>query len=170
MKKIHFTVMSALSLVPACDANDGRIDVAWTGADTGRFEVPASAEWCAGDSLVMISGESGDSGFAAALLTRDSLTRGVYPIGEPVAARPRPGSRVALRWAGETLIEGYHGMSGVLTVEPGEPLHGKIEATMKSVTDGGQINLTGTFDELRVTAGQPAQCGLAPASLPDSAG
>ena len=162
--------MGALAL--ACRGGEseapGRIEVAWTGADTGRLEAPAVARWCSNDTLLEIVAEVGDSGVAVTLFPPDTVKSGVYPVGKPTSSRSRPSARLGLRWFGETLIEGYHSLSGVVTVDSGGAIDGTIDATLLSVTDGGQLNLAGTFRDLRVVAGSAALCGQEPAVQPDT--
>lgn len=163
----------ACALVLACRgegaAGPGTIDVVWSGADTGQLLVAASAYWCAGDSVVEISGAAGDSGVALAVLPRDTLSPGVFPVGMPLPARTRPGARIAVRWPGETLVEGYYSLSGTVTVDPGTDLNGSLEAVLRSVVNGGEISLSGTFRELKVQPGSATTCG-GTAPPPDDGG
>jgi hypothetical protein len=150
-------------------AGPGRIEVEWTGADTGQLQVPAIARWCSNDSLVEISGAQGDSGVALAVIPRDSQLAGSFQVDLPQAARPRPSARVALRWPGETLIEGYYGLSGSVTVDSGTGFSGRLEATLRSVNDGDEINVRGVFHELTIITGSAEACGAAPLpATPDS--
>lgn len=163
MKSLRFLVVPGLLL--ACRSGDaagpGRIDVTWTGADTGALQLPASARWCANDSLVQITGASGDSGVAVAVLPIDTaVTPGVFPVGLPLQVRSRPGARLAIRWPSEPLTEGYYGLSGSVTIDSGSDLSGRLEATLKSVNDGREISMSGTFRELRVLPGTAESCGV----------
>lgn len=164
----------ALALVAvgaACGSRSGeggRLEASWTGADTGRLSVPARADWCANDTLLQIIGEAGDSGLAIAVLPADSLAPGVYPVGVPTPRRTRPGARAGIRWFGETLIEGYHTLSGVVRVDSGRTLNGTIEATLKNVNDGAQLTLTGAFHNLVIEPGSPGRCGGGSPLRPDT--
>lgn len=144
----------------------GRISVSWTGADTGQLRVPALARWCANDSLVEITGAIGDSAVAFAMLPRDTtVAPGDFPVGMPLPARTRPSARVALRWVGETFIEGYYGLHGTVTIDSGSSLSGSVQATLRSVNDGGEISLNGNFTQVKVQAGSAESCGI-PADSP----
>jgi hypothetical protein len=144
-------------LLGACGGDDatgpGRIEVEWTGADTGLLQAPAIARWCANDSLLEISGALGDSGVALAVIPRDSQLAGSFQVDPPLATRSRPSARVALRWPGETLIEGYYGLSGSVTVDSGAGFSGRLEATLRSVNDGDELNVHGVFHELTIVTG-----------------
>jgi hypothetical protein len=164
-----FTALLALG---ACRENGatgpGTIDVAWTGADTGRLRLAASARWCAEDSLVEITGSSGDSGVALALMPVDTaITPGVFPVGLPLRVRGRPGARVAIRWRGEPLTQGYYGMSGTVTIDSAAGLRGRLEATLRSVHDERQISLSGTFRGLAILSRSAEPCGSPSHGLPE---
>ena len=132
---------------------DARLALDWTGADTGRLEAPATARWCPADTTLEIAGVEADSGVAVAIFPPDSIAPGVYPVGAPgqVMARPRAG--IALRRFGENLVLGYYSLSGTVTVDSGAPLHGSLQATLKGVNSGDQVNVSGSFNGLAVEAG-----------------
>lgn len=166
-------LLATLILLGACGGDEttgpGQIDVAWTGADTGRLEVPATARWCASDSMVQVVGAAGDSGVALAVMPRDSVAPGTFPVGVPRLSRPRPAARVGLRWLGETMVEGYYSLSGTVTVDPGAQLNGSLEATLRNINDGGEISLSGTFRQLSIQPGTPEFCG-AGTTVPSDSG
>jgi hypothetical protein len=163
--------LAGLIVTLACQGGDttgpGRLEVEWTGADTGQLQLPALARWCRNDSLVVITGASGDSGVALAVLPEDTaVTSGVFQVGLPLAVFSRPAARVALRWPGEALTEGYYGLSGTITIDSGSALSGSLQATLKSVNDGREISMSGVFRELRIQEGSPESCGIAPMGSP----
>jgi hypothetical protein len=136
----------------------GLLEVQWTGADSGRLEVPAHARWCDSDSALEIAGIQADSGAALALFPSDSLRPGVYPVGVPTGVSARPGARVALRRFGENLILGYYSMSGTVTLDSAAPLHGSLQATLVGVNTGDQIVVTGRFRNVEIEPGE-VTCG-----------
>jgi hypothetical protein len=138
----------------------GSIEVAWTGADTGKLVVPASARWCPNDSLVEITGVSGDSGVALAVLPADTtIAPGVFSVGLPIRVRSRPGARVAIRWSETPLTQGFYGLSGTVTIDSATALSGTLEATLKSVHDDREITMSGTFRSLTISPGSAQACG-----------
>ena len=164
---------AVLGIILGCRSEDpsgpGRIAVSWTGADTGHLSVPALARWCDNDSVVEISGAAGDSGVAFAMLPRDSaVSPGDFPVGLPLHDRIRPSARVALRWVGEMLTEGYYGLRGTVTVDSGSSLSGSVQATLRSVNNSKEISLNGTFTRVRIQPGAAASCGMAPAAPGDT--
>ena len=54
------------------------------------------------------------------------------------------------------MIAGYYTLSGVVTVEEGSDLGGRIEATLKNTMDGRQINVVGNFKGLAITRSSSA--------------
>ena len=131
----------------------GRLEITWTGADTGRLETPATARWCAADTTLEVVGIEADSGGAVAIFPPDTVTPGVYPVGAPGQDMARPRAGVAMRKFGENLILGYYSLSGTVTVDSGSPLHGSLQATLKSVNTGDQVIVTGSFSGLVVEPG-----------------
>lgn len=153
-------LMVLLVLIAACSKEKGargRLEVGWTGPDTGALNVPATAQWCPADSALEISGIEGDSGVAVAIFPADTMKPGVYPAGPPGEGMARPRAGIALRRFGENLILGYYSMSGTVTVDSGSPLNGSLQATLKSVNTGDQVNVTGSFRGLVIEPGD-AMC------------
>lgn len=154
------SVVGALTL--ACRSEpggaSGSLRVSWIGADTGRLEVSAVARWCAEDSVLSILGERGDSGIGLVLFSQDSVGTGTFAVSRPGATQPRPHARVAIRWLGQNLINGYYSLSGAMTVHPATPLAGQIRATMKSAVDGRQLDLKGSFSGITIIPAAPG-CG-----------
>ncbi|MEO8294733.1 MAG: hypothetical protein ABI613_04385 [Gemmatimonadota bacterium] len=140
----------------------GNIQISWTGADTGTLTLPARAEWCAPDRVLEVIAASGDTGVGLAIFPADSLAPGLLPVRPPTDTTSRPRSGVALRWFGETLVTGFYSLSGSTTVATVKPIAGKFQTTLKSVVDGTQLNVTGTFSGLAAVS----SCGAR--SRPDS--
>jgi hypothetical protein len=158
----------------ACRGEDpngpGRIEISWTGADTGKLTAPALARWCANDSLVEITGAVGDSGVAVAMLPPDTaVAPGSFPVGMPLRVHTRPAARVALRWMGETLTEGYYSLHGTVTLDSAVNLSGSLRATLRNVNDSREISLNGTFTRIRLQTGSAESCGV-PAFTPVDTG
>ena len=143
-------------LIAACSREKdghGRIELGWTGADTGKLNFPATAQWCPADTALEVSGIEGDSGVAVAIFPADTIAPGVYPVGAPGQGLARPRAGVALRRFGENLILGYYSLSGTVTVDTGSPLHGALQATLKNLNSGEQVNVTGSFRGLAIEPG-----------------
>jgi hypothetical protein len=144
-------------------AGDGpRLELQWTGADTGRMAGPATAEWCEPLQVLEINGVAGDTGIAIALYPRDSIRPDSYPVVPPERADSTPpAAAVALRYFAETAVKGYQGDSGRVLVSVPAPgrLSGRFSASLKSASDGTRLRATGAFRDLRVV---PATRGCIP--------
>jgi hypothetical protein len=135
----------------------GRIELGWTGADTGKLNLPAAAQWCPADTALEVSGIEGDSGVAVAIFPADTIAPGVYPVAAPCQGWARARAGIALRRFGENLILGYYGLSGTVTVDSGSPLHGALQATLKNLNTMEQENVTGRYRGLAIEPG-PTMC------------
>ena len=134
-------------------ADGPRIEMQWTGADTGRMTGPASAEWCGVLRVLQISGVAGDTGVAIALYPRDSIRPDSYPVVRPERAESvPPASGLALRYFAETAVKGYQGDSGrvLLDVAADGRLSGRLSGALKNANDGSRLHAAGTFSNLRV--------------------
>ena len=154
MKRLAWVI--PVLLVSACGRGKdgrGRIELGWTGADTGRLSVPATAQWCPADTALEVSGVEGDSGVAVAIFPADTIAAGVYPVGAPRQGLARPRAGIALRRFGENLILGYYSLSGTVTVDTASPLHGALQATLKNLNTGEQVNVSGSFRGLAIEPG-----------------
>jgi hypothetical protein len=133
-------------------AGTGTVDLSWTGSDTGRVALTGTAHWCAQDTSLEIIAQKGDSGIGLVLYPVDSLTTGALPMSLPTDSVSRPRSGLALRSFGETLITGFYSQAGTANVTSIRPLGGSLQASLKSVVDGSQIQVKGTFSGFTVVA------------------
>lgn len=151
-------------LAVACSSSRGdqrgaRLEVEWSGSDTGKAQATPTAEWCDSLRLLEIRALRGDTGVALALYPRTRVEAGRYPIVPPAAAdTSAPAAALALRWFAETSIMGFQGDSGLVTVRESPPgvYAGTIEASARSVTDGSRLSIRGSFRGLVI---QPAARG-----------
>jgi len=158
-------------LVAACGKGEdgrGRIELGWTGADTGKLNVPATAQWCPADTALEVSGIEGDSGVAVAIFPADTIAPGVYPVGAPGQGLAGPRAGVGLRRFGENLILGYYSLSGTVTVDSGSPLHGALQAALKNLNNGEQVTVTGSFRGLAIEPGTTMCRDITGGNAPDT--
>jgi hypothetical protein len=140
---------------------EGHLAVRWTGPDTAAFSSSAVAEWCASLHLLEIRAVAGDTGMGIVLYPADTITPGVFPVRRPDVAdttRP-PSAAVALRWFSKTMIMGYQGDTGRVTVErtPDGTIAGRFAIGARPLVTGARLSATGTFDGLRL-ATAPVTC------------
>ena len=139
-----------------------RLTVRWTGADTAAFGASATAERCDTLHLIEIRAISGDTGVGIALYDSGTVRPGSYPIRPPAAAdSAAPAAALAVRWFSRTAVQGFQGDSGQLSLKRGAngDLSGTFTAKAHAITTSGHLELTGSFDGLRV---KPAARGCAP--------
>jgi hypothetical protein len=151
---------------------EARLEVSWTGSDTGRLAGAAVAEWCDTLRMLEIRAVRGDSGAAIALFPTDRVRPDSYPVRPPAQAdSTRPAAAVALRWFAETAVKGFRSDSGGVVVEPapGGRLSGRFAATLQSATDGSRLRARGTFHGLRVVPSTHG-CVPRPAAQPRDTG
>lgn len=165
----------ALLAVTACSppeetsAAGARLEVDWTGDDTGRIAGRAAAEWCDSLRVLEIRVIQGDSGLAIALYPSDSIRPDSYPLRQRARVdSTRPGSAVALRWFAETTIKGFRGDSGTVVVQTGaQGLGGRFEARLQSVNDADRLRLRGSFRDIPVVPAAVG-CGVPAREVSDS--
>lgn len=143
--------------------------MAWTGSHAGRFRAPATARWCAGDSVLEVVAARGDTAVGFAVWAADtSPATAVYPIvapaiGSRVDAPRRRQASAAVRWFGGTLIYGFEATSGTVEItEAGRGrVTGSLDAGLRLAAGGDTLSLRATFRGLAVTpATEP--CGRQP--------
>lgn len=154
--RVRLAALALLAILPAagCGHRNGRLEAVWTGSETGRTSSRATAIWCPGPRVAVVTGIRGDTGVSVLIHARDSLTSGRYPILDPAAARhTAPSAAVGLRLVSRTSVVGYQGQSGTLKIAwtaEGE-LTGDFTATAKIASElAGMVKLTGRFRKVRV--------------------
>ena len=143
-------------LAAACQRGDdggARLQVRWTGADTGTFTAPATADWCDSLGLLEIRAVSGDTGVELALYHGGAVAAGSYPVRLPDSARRAPPSAaIGLRWFSRTAVQGYQSTGGQVTLRraPDGILSGSFTAAVNPFVVGrGKLTVSGSFDDLR---------------------
>lgn len=139
--------LAACTGSPEPAAEGGRLEVQWTGADTGGFSTAATAEWCDSLKVLEVRALRGDSGLALALYPADSVLRGTYRVLPPTRADSgRPAAAIGLRLFAETEMQGFRGDSGKVVIRPSsQGLRGEFEARVRSITDADRLTLRGSF-------------------------
>jgi hypothetical protein len=178
-------------LLAACERTGSvpgpRLEARWTGTDSSHFSAEATAEWCVTLRVLTIEAMRTDTGVGLAIFPRDSVASGTFTIRRRMrsdtgaadsAARPaaEPSAALALRWFSKTVVRGFQGESGQVTLrrDGSGRLDGQFSAAAHSVFDEGRVSVTGSFSGLRVRPAPPG-CGRrprprAPAGPKDSVG
>ena len=131
----------------------GTVSVQWTGKLRGGFSAPATARWCAADSLLEIIAVRGDTATGLTLMTRDSVRVEGYVVNETRNFTPgRPQASVALRMLGEMTLFGFDAMAGQVMVTQGgsRMVSGTLDVRLRSVTGADTIQMKGSFERIAV--------------------
>ena len=130
---------------------EGHLDISWTGKDRGSLAGPAIARWCGLRRVLEIQSVRGDTGVALAVYSGQSPTPGTYRVVDPtVADSLPPAAAVAVRWLGQTVVQGFQGESGQVVLQRSSAglFSGAFDARARSVVDTQHLNLSGTFRDL----------------------
>jgi hypothetical protein len=140
----------------------GTISVEWTGKLRGRFSAPATARWCAADTLLEVIAVRGDTAVGLSLIAPDSVRAEVYAVNEAQNFTPgRPQANVALRMLGEVILLGFEGMGGKVVVTEGGPvISGTLDVKLRPVSSSDTLQIKGSFDRIPVAPATGA-CGRA---------
>lgn len=150
---------AGVGLVLACTRGEKstlagpRLTVRWTGADTAAFSAPATAARCEALHLTEIRAVSGDTGVGLALYDSGSIQPGTYRIRTPTASDTSgPAASLALRWFSKTAVQGFQGDSGevVLRRAGADALSGTFRGKANPITGAGRLEITGSFDGVRL--------------------
>jgi hypothetical protein len=138
------------------------LEAHWTGADKGKMAAPASAEWCDTLHLLEIRAVHGDTGVALAIYPFGTIESGTYRVRPPERADSTPPSAaMALRWFGETTIQGFQGQSGEVVLQGSRsvPLSGRFQVMAVAPGSMSRLTVTGAFRDLTV---RPSARGCLP--------
>lgn len=144
----------------------GRIEVRWTGSDSGVVSALATAEWCGDSRSLEIRAVQGDTGLALLLYPVDTIEADTYRVVQPEGADTlAPSAAVALRWFSLNAIKGFQGDTGRVVLEgsAADRLSGTLNAGARSVANSEHLSLSGRFVGLAVVP-QSRGCGPEPAA------
>ncbi len=141
----------------------GELAAQWTGSAQSAFRAPATALWCARDTLLELLAVRNDTAVGFALLPKDTLAAGVYSIfASQVFIAFRPQANAAMRWLDQIELKGFEGASGVVTLSETGALgvSGTFEVALRRTGNPDTLTLTGSF--VRVPVGKAIEaCGRA---------
>ncbi len=132
----------------------GMVSVEWGGAFLGKFSGPATARWCARDSLLEVLAERNDTAVGFALASQDTLQVGDYPVYQArLGIRGRPQASAALRLMTGTELKAFESVSGRVTVTEGgsRRASARFDVQLRPPAGGDSLRLTGSFTGLDLT-------------------
>ncbi|MFL5512114.1 MAG: hypothetical protein ACJ8AP_12280 [Gemmatimonadales bacterium] len=165
MTIVRICSFALLSMLPACQrpanrsSSEPHLELTWSGKDGGKLSGAATAEWCEPRRILEIHAIQGDTGAALALHPERALAAGSYPVVDPPKAESLPpAAGIAVRWLGQTVVQGFQGDSGSVILERSSTgvWSGRFGARARSVADTQRIRLHGSFRDLVV---KPAAFG-----------
>lgn len=159
MRRIPFlALLICLACRSGTEPSAGELVATWRDSVDARFRTPATARWCRRDSLLELFAVRNDTAVGVAIIPRDTLTTGEYPVFPAVPFNSlRPQATAAARWLGQIELKGFEGAFGKVTLTAGPP--GTVSGTLDLL-----LRRTGGPDTLRVTgrfSGVPVESALA---------
>jgi hypothetical protein len=138
-------LLAGALMLAACGPRGSTIDLAWTGADTGRATLAATALRC-GAGPVQLLGMSGDTGIAIALYSSGDPRAGAYRVSRSAATAARPAASVGARWLDSAVVLAYRGTGGEITLAAnGATLTGAFSVQAQRMEPNEEVTLTGSF-------------------------
>jgi len=135
----------ALIAAAACGGGGATVEIAWTGADTGAAELPASASRCGAGPIALLA-ISGDTGLAIALYATGEPAAGSYPVSTGAATAAPPAAGVGARWLDSTNVAAWRAGRGTVTLTSAGPrLAGSFSVEAKRLDTPDSVTLTGSF-------------------------
>lgn len=144
-------------------APTGGLALEWSGKISGHFVAPATALWCARDSLLEVMAASHDTAAGFNLLPSDTLVAMGYSVFSAQVFTPfRPQANLALRFLRETELKAFESLSGTIQVTrlAGGRISGTLEALLRQQGGADSVRVTGRFREVAIAAASSA-CGRA---------
>lgn len=143
-------MLPALACRPgaASPPSDGELDARWSGSAGGSFRAPATARWCARDTLLELFAVRNDTAVGFALLPKDTIGAGVYSIfPSKVFIAFRPQANAAVRWLDDVELKGFEAVSGVVTLQTSvaSGVSGTFEVRLKRADNPDTLALSGSF-------------------------
>ena len=144
-RRAGWLVITLAATVTAAACRTGpRLEMAWTGSDTGQVVLPASARRC-GAGPVELTAMSGDTGVAFVIHGNDPLEAGRYPLTGPnEAASSPPAAAFAARWTDSMDIFAWRTVEGALELSSPAKLRGTFSGRAERWGgEKGEIEITG---------------------------
>jgi len=159
---MRLSLLLSLLVCTACrsgtEPSTGELAATWRDSLNASFRTSATARWCRRDSLLELFAVRNDTAVGVAIMPRDSLTGGEYPVFPAIPFNPlRPQATAAARWLDQVELKGFEGTSGKVILTDGRP--GTVSGTLDLF-----FRRTGGPDTLRMTGrfvGVPVESAIA---------
>jgi hypothetical protein len=158
MRRTPFLFLLAVACRSGTEPSTGELAATWRDSLNASFRTSATARWCRRDNLLELFAVRNDTAVGVAIMPRDSLTGGEYPVFPAIPFNPlRPQATAAARWLDQVELKGFEGTSGKVILTDGRP--GTVSGTLDLF-----FRRTGGQDTLRMTgrfAGVPVESAIA---------
>ena len=143
-------ILLAMAVLAGCETGP-RVEVSWTGADTGHAVLPATARRC-GAGPVELLATSGDTGIGITVYGAVPLAAGAYAIADPnQAASAPPAAAFAARWVDSMEVMAFRSVDGSLELGAVDPLEASFTVRASRWSGGsGEVTLTGSIHDVAV--------------------
>jgi hypothetical protein len=164
---MRLPLLLALLVAAACtsglEPSAGELVATWRDSLDARFQTLATARWCRRDSLLELFAVRNDTAVGVAILPRDTLTPGEYPVFPSTPFNSlRPQATAAVRWLDQAELKGFEGAFGkvTLTAGPAGTVSGTLDFLLRRTGSPDTLRVTGRFSGVRVESAL-AECGRA---------
>ena len=148
---VLFSILLACQRPASRSSSEPHLQLTWSGKNRAQLSGAAAAEWCEPRRSLEIHTVQGDTGAALVLYPKRGLAAGTYPVVDPPKAESLPpAAGIAVRWLGQTVVQGFQGDSGSVILERSSTgvWSGRFEARARSVSDTQRIHLNGNFRDV----------------------
>ena len=161
------SLLLTLLVCAACrsgtEPSTGELAATWRDSLSASFRTSATARWCRRDSLLELFAVRNDTAVGVAIMPRDSLSGGEYPVLPAIPFNPlRPQATAAARWLDQVELKGFEGTSGKVILTDGPPgtVSGSLDLLLRRTGGPDTLRITGRFAGVPV---EPAiaECGRA---------
>ena len=156
-------LLVATACTPGTQPSTGELAASWRDSLNASFRTSATAHWCWRDSLLELFAIRNDTAVGVAIMPRDSLTGGEYPVFPASPFNPlRPQATAAARWLDQIELKGFEGTSGkvILTAGPPGTVSGTLDLFFRRSGGPDTLRITGRFSGVPVESAI-AECGRA---------
>ena len=162
-RSLLLTLLVCIGCRPGTQPSSGELVATWRDSLDARFQTPATARWCRRDSLLELFAVRNDTAVGVAILARDTLTLGEYPVLPSTPFNSlRPQANAAARWLDQAELKGFEGAFGkvTLTAGPAGTVSGTLDVLLRRTGSPDTLRVTGRFSGVPVESAL-AECGRA---------
>ena len=162
-RSLVLTLLVCVACGPGTNPSSGEMLATWRDSAVASFRTAATARWCRRDSLLELFAVRNDTAIGVAILPRDTLRSGQYPVFPAIPFNPlRPQATAAARWLDLAELKGFEGTSGSVTLTDGPPgtVTGTLDLLFRRTGGPDTLRITGRFSGVPVETAIP-ECGRA---------